>query len=202
MSCTGVLTQVLEESCPKGWTHEDVCRRLQNESSEIVIGCDGVTFLPYLLGERTPNWPHATGALLGLTSKHLKREHLGLLWYRACMESITFCLVDTLRYFPKNARTLEKLYVVGGGAKNPLWRQMIADVMQCKLVFPVETESAALGAAFQAGAAADGVSVKDYVCRQAIDMEPNVVHPISANFDAYQKAFQRYRTLGQALFNI
>lgn len=200
MSCTGVLTQVLDECCPEGWTHEEACQRLDADDSGIGIGCDGVTFLPYLGGERTPNWPHATGALIGLTAKHMNKDRLGLLWYRACMEAITFCLADTLQYFPENAKALDKLYLVGGGAKNAVWRQMIADVMQCQLVFPVETESAALGAAFQAGAAAEGRSVKDYVCEQNIEMESTVVQPIPANIDAYQKAFQRYRKLGRALF--
>ena len=201
MSCTGVLTQVLQECCPRGWTHETACQKLEDAKDTIGIGCNGVTFLPYLGGERTPNWPHATGALVGLTAQSVKAQddHLSLLWYRACMEAITFCLADTLQYFP-NKQRLDKMYVVGGGAKNPFWRQMIADVMQCPLVFPVETESAALGAAFQAGAAATGVSVKDFVLQQNIPMEPQVVEPNPANFEAYEKAFQRYRSYGQSMF--
>lgn len=114
------------------------------------------------------------------------------------MEAITFCLADTLQYFPD--AKLKKLYVVGGGAKNPFWRQMIADVMQCQLVFPMETESAAIGAAFQAGAAAEGIPIKDYVATQSIPMEPVKVEPIVENTAAYEKAFERYRSLGKALF--
>ena len=196
MSCTGVLTQVLRECCPEGWTHEDACQRLQN--GEIGIGCNGATFLPFLGGERTPNWPHATGALLGLTAQSLNKDTLGLLWYRACMESITFCLADTLQYFPESK--LDKLYVVGGGAKNKFWRQMIADVMQCELVFPVEPESAALGAAFQAGAASKGIPVKDYVAQQNIPIETSEVKPNEENAAAYMNAFERYRLCGGKLF--
>ncbi|CAB9528839.1 Xylulose kinase [Seminavis robusta] len=201
MSCTGVLTQVLRECCPKGWTHEDACERL-SESTSIDIGCNGLTFLPFLGGERTPNWPHATGALLGLTQQTMTNGDnnlLGLLWYRACMEAITFCLADTLQYFP-SGKKLDKVLLVGGGAKNPFWRQMIADVLQCPLVFPVETESAALGAAFQAGAAATGTSVKEYVLQQNIEMEPAEVKPSPDNFKAYEVAFERYRSLGHKLF--
>ena len=218
MSCTGVLTQVLRECCPKGWTHDIACQKLMMMRAQIGIGCNGVTFLPYLGGERTPNWPHATGALLGLNSQNMNNNnnngsaeesddddtgshhYLGLLWYRACMEAITFCLADTLQYFPEGSRKLNKLYVVGGGAKNPLWRQMIADVLQCPLAFPVEAESAALGAAFQAGAAAKGIPVEEYVARQKIELEPTVVEPNPENFHAYAEALDRYRRYGQKLF--
>jgi xylulokinase len=189
MSCTGVLTQVLNEWCPDGWTHEDASEAAGN----IPIGCHGLTFLPYLSGERTPNWPHATGALLGLTSQNFQQTP-GLV-YRACLEGITFLLADALHYFPSKVDTL---YVVGGGARNPLWRQMIADVLNCKLVFPVEAESAALGAAFQAGAAATGQDVADYVLQQNIELEKETVEP--KNHQEYQEAFERYRRLGKALF--
>lgn len=196
MSCTGVLTQVLRECCPDGWTHEEACKRLQND--EVGIGCNGVTFLPFLGGERTPNWPHAEGALLGLTAQTINKEKLGLLWYRACMEAITFCLADTLQCFPDDK--MEKLYVVGGGARNPFWRQMIADIMECQLVFPMETESAALGAAFQAGAAAERSPVKENVTKQNIPMESGKVEPTVENAEAYKQAFERYRSLGKLLF--
>jgi xylulokinase len=112
------------------------------------------------------------------------------------MEGITFVLANALRYFPD---TVDTLLVVGGGANNPLWRQMIADVMNCKLIFPLEAESAALGAAFQAGAAATGLDVAGYVREQNIPMRPEIVEP--QNHKAYQEVFQRARRFGEALFD-
>jgi xylulokinase len=191
MSCTGVLTQVLKEWCPPDWTHE----RASHEASKIEPGCYGISFLPYLGGERTPNWPHATGALLGLTPANMRHAQNPAVLYRACMEGITFVLADVLQYFPP----IDTLLVVGGGAKNTLWQQMIADVLNCRLVFPLETESAALGAAFQAGAAATGTDVADYVLQQTIARKPDVVEP--KNHQAYQEAFRQHRRFGKALFD-
>jgi xylulokinase len=193
MSCTGVLTQVLNEWTD--WSSHDVASK---HAASVEIGCHGITFLPYLGGERTPNWPHATGALLGLTSTNLKYASDPAVMYRACLEGITFLLADALDHFP-NKSAIKTLLVVGGGAKNPLWQQMIADILNCRLEFPLEAESAALGAAFQAGAAATGATVEDFIRQQSIDRNPAVVEP--KNHEAYQEAFQRYKASGQRLFD-
>lgn len=95
-------------------------------------GCDGLVLLPYFssAGERTPNWPHATGGILGLKAGHLRRPGL---MYRAAIESVTFSLY---RGYSEMKRiglvmTSTELRVVGGGAKNPLWCQ----VSCCKKIF-------------------------------------------------------------------
>jgi xylulokinase len=195
MSCTGVLTQVLNEWCSSSssvpWSHEEASQ----EAAKVPIGCHGITFLPYLGGERMPNWPHATGALLGLTPANLKYAQDPAVLYRACLEGITFLLADALQYFPES---VDQLLVVGGGAKNSVWCQMIADILNCELRFPLEAESAALGAAFQAGAAATGTDVADYVRQQTIPIKPNIVEP--ENPEAYQDALEQYRRFGTALF--
>eukprot|EP00980_Cylindrotheca_fusiformis_P015924 scaffold4661_cov108-Cylindrotheca_fusiformis.AAC.7 len=193
ISCTGVLTQVLNEYTD--WSsHEEASRH----AASVGIGCHGITFLPYLGGERTPNWPHATGALLGLTASNLKYASDPAVVYRACLEGITFLLADALSHFP-NKDTITTLLVVGGGAKNPLWQQMIADILNCELRYPLETESAALGAAFQAGAAATGAMVDDYVQKQNLERNPTVTVP--KNHEEYQDAFQRYKHFATRLFD-
>ena len=208
MSCTGVLTSVLNEWCPSDWSHTDATTAA---TENVEIGCSGITCLPFWGGERTPNIPHATGAFLGITPTNLKQQHgkdedysvlsndeyRGAVLYRACMEGITFCLADALRQFP-NHETITTLYVVGGGSKNPLWRQMIADIFNCRLVFPVETETGALGAAFQAGAAATGTDVADFVQQQTILFEPTIVEP--QYHELYQEAHERYRKYVKLLY--
>lgn len=193
ISCTGVLTQVLNEFTD--WSSHEVA---SEHAAAVEIGCHGITFLPYLGGERTPNWPHASGALLGLTSSNLRHASDPAVVYRACLEGISFLLADAMNHFP-NKDEIKTLLVVGGGAKNPLWQQMIADILNCRLEFPLEGESAALGAAFQAGAAATGATVEDYVLQQKIDRNPIVVEP--KNHAAYQEAFQRYKDFGNRLFD-
>lgn len=108
-------------------------------------GTDGVTFLPFLGGERTPNWPHATGTILGLHNGQLRP---GLI-IRAAMEGITFLLADGMDELKSRGLRPEELRLVGGAARSTLWRQIIADVLQIPVLLPVETEAAALGGALQ-----------------------------------------------------
>ena len=189
MSCTGVLQHFLKHWCKDKMTHEAASAL----AAAVPIGSLGITFLPYLGGERTPNWPHASGAILGLTTHNFQDPAI---LYRACLEGIAFVIADALHHFGK----VEKIYVVGGGSKNRLWCQMIADTIGCELVFPVEAESAALGAAFQAGAAASGMNVDEYVLQQNIAVRPYSAKPIPENRDAYQEAFARFKTLSKKLF--
>ena len=133
MSCTGVLTQVMKELCnPPFKSHDEASKA----ASTVPIGCHGITFLPYLSGERTPNIPDATGAILGLTQANIQYANDPAVIYRACMEGITMVLANALKLFPNK---IDTLLVVGGGANNPLWRQIIADSLNCTLMFPLET---------------------------------------------------------------
>jgi xylulokinase len=159
-------------------------------------GAAGVSFLPYLGGERTPNWPHASGAVLGLRHGSLR---LGLL-YRAAMEGATLSLVAALRRLVALGLRADALLLVGGGSKNALWRRVAADAFQLPLRFPAEPETAALGAALQAGAVAAGAPVAEYVRRHAPPLEAEVVAPDPAAAEAYREALARHEAAGAALF--
>jgi xylulokinase len=113
-------------------------------------GCDGLTFLPYLSGERTPHAdPHARGAFIGLTLAH-GRGHLT----RAVLEGVAFGLKDNLDLLTSSGVPQpDSLRASGGAMKSPFWSQMLADILETPLL-PVEaTEAAALGAALLAGPA-------------------------------------------------
>jgi xylulokinase len=206
MSCTGVLNSVLENWCTSPgtkMTHEEATKLAE----KIPPGCNGLTFLPYIGGERTPNWPHATGALLGLTPQNMNCMSGGSpgLVYRAAMEGITFLLaeaLDQMRESCGDGFNPKSLFVVGGGSKNSFWRQMFADVFQLELRFPLEPESAALGAAFQAGAAVTGIDVDQYVLKQKVDMEETVLKPTTdeSTIQIYKDAFKKYKVLSKKLF--
>ena len=119
---------------------------LTREAANVPPGCDGLTMLPYLVGERVPNLPSATGALIGLRPGTFRRGPL----YRAALEGTTLNLglgVDRMR---RLGLTVDAVRVVGGGSNNPLWRQILADVLGVPVVRLIEPESAALGAAIQA----------------------------------------------------
>ena len=124
-------------------------------------GCGGVRFLPYLVGERTPNWPEATGALLGLRPGSLADPGVA---YRAAMEGATYALRDGANALTElGVVPPSELVCVGGGSRSALWRQIVADVFDAAVVRPLEPESAALGAAKNAAALAEGAATKAYV---------------------------------------
>ena len=89
------------------------------------IGCEGVTMLPFLNGERVPALPQASASLHGLTADNLSRANL----CRAVLEGVTFGLRYGLGLLRESGIRSERIQLIGGGAKNPLWRQIVADMM-------------------------------------------------------------------------
>lgn len=154
-------------------------------------GAGGLQFLPYLSGERAPDWPHARGVLHGLTPGALRPGPL----YRAALEGAAFALRLGMEHLPFGARELR---VVGGGARNPLWRRILADLFGAPLSFPLEPETAALGAALQAAAAVSGAHVADFVTAHPPALEEIRIEPRADA--ALLDAFARHRELGARLF--
>jgi xylulokinase len=201
INCTGV-TEEVKNLCYGAVDHAELAEIAAQEPP----GCHGVTFLPYLGGERTPNWPGATGTVLGLQPGLMRPGVL----YRAAMEGATFALLHGLEGVIKQAgdgdgetilRATE-LRIVGGGGKNHTWRQIIADAFQLPLRFPIEPETAALGAALQAAAVATGSTVADFLKSPGgqPELENEVLQPNVHNKIAYREAFERFSKLGVALF--
>ncbi len=113
-------------------------------AAKIAPGADGVVFLPYLMGERSPVWDsRASGAFVGLNLFHT-RAHL----YRAVLEGVTFALRHNMEAGAKGSAALEpRLIVVGGAAKSDLWMQIVADVTDYPVWTILEDVEAAIGAA-------------------------------------------------------
>ncbi|MBU3684306.1 MAG: xylulokinase [Phycisphaerales bacterium] len=160
------------------------------------IGAGGVTFLPYLQGERAPNWPHARGVIHGLEPGSMRPGPL----YRAALEGATLALVHGASRLAALGLPARELCVVGGGSRNALWRRILADAFGVPLRFPAEPESAALGAALQAAAVASGTAVSAFVRARRPPMSPDVVEPIDANVRAYRDLATRFDALGERLF--
>jgi xylulokinase len=110
-------------------------------------GANGLIFLPYLLGERSPRWnPEAKGALLGLTLAHTRDDVL-----RAIIEGVTMNLSIILDIF-RAKLDIPSVTVIGGGAKGAVWRQVMADVYEAEVLRPNYLEEAtSIGAAVIAG---------------------------------------------------
>ncbi len=112
----------------------------------IPAGSGGLVFLPYLAGERTPNVPAGSGVLFGLTQTTFTPAHFA----RAAMEGATLGMNYGLRRLAALGVKAKEIRVTGGGAKSPVWRQIMADVFGVPVVAMVEDEGAALGGALQA----------------------------------------------------
>jgi xylulokinase len=141
--CVMNATGVLEEVSAAFELDLDGLTRL---ASDVVPGCEGVRLIPYLVGERVPDLPLATGSLEGLRPGLLRPGHV----FRAALEGVAFNLAWGVERMRALGLEISHVRLVGGGARNPLWRQILADCLDAAVQPCEESESAALGAALQA----------------------------------------------------
>lgn len=186
------------------WFHDNVCSVgqggkgmydvLTKEATGVPPGCEGLQFLPYLAGERTPHLdPYARGAFVGLTLSH-QRGHLT----RAIMEGVTFSLRDSFEIMSRLGVPIKQIRASGGGSKNPFWRQMQADVFGKPVFSMVADEGAAYGAALLAAVGAGEYKDINEACAATINTADET-KPHSANRKTYDRLFPIYQGLYQAL---
>jgi xylulokinase len=174
-------------------TGRDAYDLLTEAAAEVPPGCEGLLFLPYLTGERTPYPdPNARGVFFGLTLRHGK-AHMT----RAVLEGVTYGLRDSLELMRALGLSIEQVRASGGGARSLLWRQMLADVFDTEIVTVKVTEGAAYGAALLAGVGAGVFGDVADACQTAIQVtgrtEPGPDVPVYADY------YPRYRSLYPAL---
>jgi xylulokinase len=168
---------------------------LVDEAASVPAGSEGLLFLPYLSGERTPHPdPLARGAFVGLTTRH-SRAHLT----RALLEGVAFGLRDCFELLltagidpPRHA------LVAGGGARSALWRQIISDVLGIELTTVAISECGAFGAALLAGVGAGVWSTVGQACSSTVT-SGEATQPIARTRDVYESSFGLYRELYPAL---
>ncbi len=162
---------------------------------EVPPGSDGLLFLPYLTGERTPYPdPLARGGFIGITVRHTQPA-----FTRSVLEGVAFGLRDSFELMKSaGMRSVQQVRVSGGGAKSRLWMQILADVLQSELVTVNTTEGAAYGAALLAGVGAGLWNTVDDACSQVIQLTGRVV-PAEAQVEQYQRFYEIYRSLYPAL---
>lgn len=169
-------------------------RQLERAAAAAPAGAGGLLLLPYLDGERTPNLPTATATLAGLTRETLSPNHLA----RAAMEGVALGLNYGLVRLRDLGIVPREIRLTGGGAKSPVWRQILADVFGVPVVKVAEDESAALGGALQA-AALDGHRLEPLCRRFARLDEATRVHPNRAHHLLYREQMKRHDALRAAL---
>ncbi len=163
---------------------------LSAEAGAVAPGSEGLVFLPYLSGERTPHPdPLARGAFIGLTVRHT-RAHL----VRAVMEGVAFSLRDVLEVMvAAGVPRPSQIRIGGGGAQSPTWRQILADVLAAEIATVNTTEGAAFGAALLA---AVGAGLQPSI-RAAVDTWIRVVdtNPVGATHEGHARHYDIYRRL-------
>jgi xylulokinase len=167
---------------------------LVNEAGDIKAGSDGLLFLPYLTGERTPYPdPLVRAAWVGLTVRHT-RAHMT----RAVLEGVAFGIKDSFTLILQaGLGSIKQVRISGGGAKSQLWRQIMADVLGVELVTVNTTEGAAFGAALLAGVGAGAYENVPAACEATIQIT-GCTSPTQVT-RAYQDYYPHYRALYPAL---
>ena len=162
---------------------------LTKEAAEIEPGCEGLIFLPYLAGERTPHAdPHAKGVFFGLTARHTK-AHLT----RAVLEGVGFGLRDSLELMRDLGVSMEEIRATAGGSKSPLWLQILADIFGTKITTLEASEGAAFGAALLGGVGAGVYPDVPAACKSIRSTGETIPGT------GYDDGYSRYRALYPAL---
>ena len=160
------------------------------------IGAQGVSMLPFLNGERVPALPHATGSILGLDATNLTQANL----CRAVVEGTTFGLRYGLDLLRDSGIQSTDIRLIGGGAKSPVWRQIVADIMGTPVICTEHAEAAALGAAIQAAwcysnAVGAHPETLSSLCARCVALDASSkTRPVAANVIAYRQVYERYRS--------
>jgi len=151
--CAGMALRWLRDSVLE-WHYADAYDVMNVAAEGAPPGCQGLIFLPYLVGERSPHMdPTARGAFYGLTLRHGQGDMV-----RAVMEGATFACYDAYQVLAELGVRSERITLAGGGAKSTLWRQIVADIFNRPVQPLLTTEQSALGAALLAGG---GISLFD-----------------------------------------
>ncbi len=188
----GALQWFAQKLCP------ELKRRaydvLNQEAAEIPPGSEGLFFLPYLAGERTPHAdPHARGSFVGLTLKH-GRGHLA----RAIMEGVAYAMRDSLEIIRELGVPVRQIRVSGGGSKSPLWRQIQADVFGKSAVTINAEEGPAYGVALLAAVGGGSFKNVQEACQATIEITSSTKVQRRARA-VYDRAFPEYQQLYRSL---
>lgn len=167
---------------------------LSEEAASAPAGSEGLFFLPYLTGERTPHAdPYARGAWVGLTNRHGRAELI-----RSVMEGVSFAMRDCLEIIKGMGIEVKQIRISGGGARSELWRSIQADIFAQPVVTINAGEGPAFGAALLAAVGTGVFSSVEEACEATISVTSET--PVSGkNAKLYERAYPIYRKLYQSL---
>lgn len=163
-------------------------------------GAEGLFLLPYFNGERTPALPDAKATLHGMTPMNLSSQNL----CRAGMEGATLGLRYGLDIIERNGISPKELRLIGGGSKNPIWRQMVADIFEKPVVLPKDTEAGAMGAALQAmwcycNQTEGNTDLEDLCASFVLLDDTRRAEPVKATTALYRDIYSQYLELERCM---
>ncbi|HYJ65077.1 MAG TPA: gluconokinase, partial [Parafilimonas sp.] len=186
----GVALQwLIEKILQQNFKDEKVFKKIFKESTQVKTGANGLIFLPYLNGERSPMWDeNAKGALIGLTSSHTQANII-----KAVLEGICFALLDVINAVEETSGSIEKIYLSGGIIKSKEWVQLFANITGKNIVINDAADASALGAAF-VGMKAVGL-LNDFIKSNLFLKEIEQFKPDKKQNAVYKKYFSIYNEL-------
>ena len=185
-------------SCNKWWMDEILrTRDYSGEQKDIDVkelGKNHVFFLPYLMGERSPhNDPNVRGTFIGM-SMDTTREELT----QAVLEGVVFGLRDSFEVAKSLGIQIDRTKICGGGAKSPLWRQMVADILNIRVDIPESEEGPAMGGAMLAAVACGEYASVEEAAAKIVKVV-DTVEPIPENAQRYEERYQQFRKIYPAV---
>ena len=185
-------------SCNKWWMDEILrTKDYSGEQKDIQVkelGKNHVFFLPYLMGERSPhNDPNVRGTFIGM-SMDTTREDMT----QAVLEGVVFGLRDSFEVAKSLGIHIERTKICGGGAKSPLWRQMVADILNIKVDIPESEEGPAMGGAMLAAVACGEYPSVEEAAAKIVKVV-DTVEPIPENAARYEEQYQKFRKVYPAV---
>jgi len=175
----------------------DVYDLLNLKAKEVPCGSEGVIFLPYLMGERSPLWnPDARACFVGLSMVHDKRHMI-----RAVLEGVAYNMKLIEEAFLEQGVNISTIRMIGGGAKSRLWRNIFSDITERKVArLNFIEEATSIGAAI-----AGGVGVGIFSSLKETDKLVKVeeeIHPNKDNFPIYRRYYNIFKTTYEKLFDV
>lgn len=186
-------------SCNKWWMEEilktkDFAKEQENIEN---LGENNVFFLPYLMGERSPhNDPDAAGTFIGMRMD-TKREDMTL----AVFEGVTFALRDSLEVARSLGIKIEKTMICGGGAKSPLWKRLVANILNVEVEVPVSEEGPGFGAAILAAVGCGEYESVENASKSIIKIKEKI-KPEADLVVKYEEKYQKFKKIYPALKDV
>jgi len=187
------LQWVIEKMLKENFKDENKIKALLKEAMQVKAGAEGLIFLPYILGERSPVWDeNAKGAFIGLTAAHT-RAHI----IRSVLEGVCFSIVEVMEALEETSGTIKNIYLSGGITKSDGWVQLLTNVSGKQIMVNETADASALGAAF-IGMKAFG-EVKNITDAKMFLKNVKIFKPDSKQHYIYKKYFEIYKSLYKKL---